>query len=451
MAQPITRTPRRRYHVHSPLLMYVGVSLLVAIGAFHSQNNLLFWLFGFSLGLMLVSGFLSGSMLMGVRLERISVSDSREGDVIEIRYRVRNVGKLVPLMALTIREASDEDDGKPASAWARLRTRIVALNGAAAGGGTASPGAQSTTSAPGVLERRATLVAPPMGFLAHLSRKGEIEVFARARCVSAGRVRLGAIEVVTSFPFGIMKKSLRFDQPGAALVRLAPAMVDVDLSTRGRGSSMSTDETLQQAGSGDEFFALREYVEGDSPRIIAWRRSAAQSKLLVRQTGGAAPGRLWLVMHASTDASPRDCLAMTSVSAEIVSRAGRAGLSVGLIAPQAGIERAARAARVHIISLMDTLALLELDAPRLKRVSPAAYGPARPLAGDRVIVVHAGKVDASIGPRGAEHRGATFDAQGVAHSGVSIKPAAGQPDGRLREILSRFAGRAREVRRAVRP
>lgn len=447
----MTQTPRRRYHVHSPLLMYVGVSLLVAIGAFHSQNNLLFWLFGFSLGLMLVSGFLSGSMLMGVRLERVSVSDSREGDAIEIRYRVRNVGRLVPLMALTVREVDDEGEKKSESTWSRLRTKVVALNGVVNGNGASEHAADEATVAPGVSERRATLDAPPMGFLSHLSRRGEMELVARSRCVSAGRVRLGAIEVVTSFPFGIMKKSLRFHQPGAALVRLAPAKIDVDLSTRGRGSLMSTDETLQQAGSGDEFFALREYVEGDSQRIIAWRRSAAQSKLLVRQTGGAAPGRLWVVMHAAGDATLSDCLAMASVSAEIVSRAGREGLSVGLIAPQAGIERAARAARVHVISIMDTLALLELDPPRLKRVAPAAYGPARPLAGDRVIVVHAGKVDASIGPRGAEHLGATVDDEGVARAGASVRSESKRQEGGIREMLTRFAGRGGAMRRAVGP
>jgi uncharacterized protein (DUF58 family) len=417
MAQSSSKTPQRRYHVHPPLLMYVGVSLLVAVGAFHSQNNLLFWLFGFSLGLMLVSGFISGSMLMGVRLERASIGDAREGEVLEIRYRVRNVGRLLPLMALTIREVSDEDHrGAGPSLWRRLFALRRAINGVGTADGPAAPenGTHHEPSAPGVSERRAKLDAPPLGFLTHVARRGETEIIGRARCVSAGRLRLRHIEVVTSFPFGIMRKSLRFDEPAAALVRLAPAQVEIDLASTGRGAPIAAEETWQQAGNGDEFFALREYVEGDSPRIIAWRRSAAQSKLLVRQTGGAAPGRVWLVMHAPATATPVECLAMTGVTAELVARAGRAGLSIGLIAPQAAIERGARTARVHLIALMDTLALLAMEPAKLRRAAPGAFGPARPLPGDRVIVVHAGAIDHTVGPRGAEHLAARFDDQAVA-------------------------------------
>src|SRR5438552_3167843 len=42
----------RRYHFGRGLVLYMGVTCLIAVGAFNGQNNLLYWTFGFALALI---------------------------------------------------------------------------------------------------------------------------------------------------------------------------------------------------------------------------------------------------------------------------------------------------------------------------------------------------------------------------------------------------------------
>ncbi|MBO6514819.1 MAG: hypothetical protein JJ974_12725, partial [Phycisphaerales bacterium] len=44
--------------------LFVFVTLFIALGAINGQNNLLFWLFGFSIAALVVSGIITGSALM---------------------------------------------------------------------------------------------------------------------------------------------------------------------------------------------------------------------------------------------------------------------------------------------------------------------------------------------------------------------------------------------------
>src|ERR1041385_4840021 len=59
--------PLRRYHFHGPGLVYILVTLFIAMGAINSQNNLLFAALGLAIGGLLISGIISGGALLGVR------------------------------------------------------------------------------------------------------------------------------------------------------------------------------------------------------------------------------------------------------------------------------------------------------------------------------------------------------------------------------------------------
>ena len=59
------RELKRRYHLHIPGFVYVALVLIIAVAAMNSQNNLLFWIFGVLFSGLLVSGILSGWMMLG--------------------------------------------------------------------------------------------------------------------------------------------------------------------------------------------------------------------------------------------------------------------------------------------------------------------------------------------------------------------------------------------------
>ncbi len=86
--------------------MYAFVTVLVGMGAVNSQNNLLFAAFGVSMAAVLVSGFVSGAMLLGLRVKREAVEPTRAGEPLSVRYEVTNTGRFMPALGLRVEEAS---------------------------------------------------------------------------------------------------------------------------------------------------------------------------------------------------------------------------------------------------------------------------------------------------------------------------------------------------------
>ena len=108
----------------------------------------------------------------------------------------------------------------------------------------------------------------------------------RYRCVAErrGRYQLIGIELNSRFPLGLMRgilqqrDSLYFVvQP--ALGRLTPAWKEL-FNVRHTGAKHRRVRSLSDEG---EFFGLRSYRPGDSPRWIHWRSSARRDELVVKQ------------------------------------------------------------------------------------------------------------------------------------------------------------------------
>lgn len=329
-----TGTPvARRYHVHSALVLYCLVALLMSIGAFNSNNNLLFWLFFLSLSMILVSGFISGAMLMAVRVERMPLAEVQaavetpegtQGGLTLIRYRVTNSSRWAPLFAVTISESG------LASA-----TRAAPLTLAVG----SPPPAQGQ------------LASMPTAFLAHAPAGGSVEIEAAVVATRRGLIALREITLVSEFPFGIVRKSLRFSQPATLVVRPAPRPLSDSALEAVLDPEPGADSSERRIGHGEQFFSLREYSPGDSPRAIAWRASSRQpssseviatgpggigasSGLLVRQTATPRSKRLAVVLdlsHAASDAAYERAISVAAgvISAER-SRGTRLQLAVQL-------------------------------------------------------------------------------------------------------------------------
>lgn len=313
--------------------MYVGVTLLVALGAFNSQNNLLFWAFGFALAVLTVSGIVSGSMLMGVSVERIGVAQARVGERLVVRYRVHNRNRVFPVFALSIEEAGV--GVAPRAGWLMRKLR---------------PGRVLVDPATG----------PARAFVGHLGAGQTLVVEAPVDALRRGPVKLATVVAHSAFPFGLMRKVLRFSQPGAAIVlprSIRPAEGDLGVANSlERAASVSAGR-----GSGDEFHALREYRPGDPVRDIAWRASARRGGLLVRQTSSSLPVRLWIVpVVRGRVGSTVDDESAISLAAGLAEAAESRGLEYGLIVPLTGTMTPMRRGAGQLSRVLVDLALLEL-------------------------------------------------------------------------------------------
>ncbi|MBA4120683.1 MAG: hypothetical protein C0513_08330 [Isosphaera sp.] len=300
--------PSYHYHFfHPTLLVYCFVTTLVAIGAFISQNNLLFWLFAMALAMLVVSGVISGPMMTGLRVERLAVAPVRAGEPLVVRYVMRNTNRWIPTFALRVAEEPAPARGGPA-------------------------------------ERASPLAHQLQAMVSYVGAQGVVSFEARSGTTQRGAVRLSTLWVTTTFPFGIIKKSLRYTMPAAAVVRPVPGPA-LRSEALGFSPRPSAEPAAGMANArGDDFYSVREYAPGDSPRLISWRASARAQDLRVRQYAQSGLGRVLVVLWLGGGAAA----GRRGVGGVVRRGAGRAGCAArragGACDPVGGDRAGARGA-----------------------------------------------------------------------------------------------------------
>jgi uncharacterized protein (DUF58 family) len=345
------RVVARRYHVHTPGIVYVGTTMLLSAGAANSQNNLLFWAFGIAVGGLLVSGLLSGMALMRVGLERLEPEGVHAGDPLRVRYRIHNRGFWLPCYAVHVVELPSENDPTPAEEL---------------------PGA----------------------FVDVVPTRGSVVVEAYGVARDRGVARLRYVRVWTTFPFGIAKKSVTFEEPQSVKVwpRVWPLKPGT-LQPPPRGGERSR-MTPRLSGDGAELFSLRAYQDGDPIRTIAWRPSARSPELLVRQAAESTTARVRVVIDVpEAVAEPAAVEDAISLAASAFIELEHSGVSLSMHAPALGVHLTSAQGRQHVRRMLDELAL----AAPVKTTRRARPDP----VGHRMVVVHAGAFDG--GGVGAQH------------------------------------------------
>lgn len=267
--------PTSRFSYDRAAFLYVAVTLLLGIGSLHSQNNLLFLAFGVAVGVLLVNGAYGWSSMRRVRLGRHTPSRGEVGKPLTLRYHVATSARFLPAAAVVIEEV---DAPEPCVAAVAVATR-------------ASPARASATITPRV----------------------------------RGELRLNRIDVSSRYPFGAVKKTVRFSRPGSVLVRPAPVEPDERALLETLGSRR-TSASLKRAGVGDEAFGLREYTPGDPVRRIAWRASARHGDLLVRQHAAASTSAVRLALRLDPQLTPamnEEAISLAAGTLALLNRRGR--------------------------------------------------------------------------------------------------------------------------------
>jgi uncharacterized protein (DUF58 family) len=387
---------RRRYHLHLPGVLYVAMTLFVGVAAANRPNNLLVWTFGAMLAGVLISGIVSGGMLMGVRAIRSDPRRAVVGEPLIVRYAITNRSRWWPVFNLHVEE-------RPAG---HVRRRD-----------------SMSTDGAGLWQSAAR---PADGWVLHVGPgdtvHGEVVFFPERR----GRFLFDRFRVWTTFPFGLVRKSVSFDQRSEFLVhpRVLPLRENL-LASLTRGG-IGGFQLSSKPGPGEDYFGVREYRPGDSVRQIAWRRVALGQGIVSIERSSSTPPRIRVVLNLRT---PTDRLRVAengpssreleeraiAIAASIISLADRQGYEVGLtiigmrdreldLAAAAALRRSPlRRGHWHVEKLMSMLAAVDLDAAR----DEEAHLP--DIDRDRAILVavHADRVAPSVVSEGAWHFVAT--------------------------------------------
>jgi uncharacterized protein (DUF58 family) len=358
----------RRYHLHLPGLIYVGLAFLVALAAMNRQNNLLFAALGIMVAGLAVSGLVSGLTLRGLKVQRILTRHGAVGRPLVVRYALTNRNGLLPAFGIHIEERAFAGP----RGWGRL-------------------------------------MAPAGAWVMHVgpreSAHGEAVFWPTRR----GEARFAELRVWTTFPFGIIKKSITFDQPQHTLI--CPRLYALQrrvleaVGPRGLAGVKNSPRPPDPVG-GDDYWGMRDYRPGDGARSIAWKRSACLDRIVVLERTTPAPPRLRVVLNLggpSTATSTAHSLQEKAIAlaASIIHDADRRGIEIGLSVPGAGLPALPiRHSHWHREKLMGALASIDLETLRKGR-RRAAHATDSVRAAQ--IVVHAERVEPALGRQDAWH------------------------------------------------
>jgi uncharacterized protein (DUF58 family) len=261
------RTPLRwigqkvEYKISRAGWLYFGATLLVALAALNTGNNLLFLILSCLVSVILMSGILSSISLAGVEL-RIGLPEHIfAGQTVRAEVELINGKLTLPSFALRVEAVVP----KNFSAAALLETPV---------------------------------------FFPYLPREQSIKQSVPVTFLKRGLHVQDTFRIVTRFPFGFLQKSRRVALKSEALV-YPSVESDSDLSEIFPGIEGSIESYYK--GRGQDLHALREYVPTDSASHVHWKASARAGSLMVREFAREDDFRVLLVL----DPHPGDLPAAT--------------------------------------------------------------------------------------------------------------------------------------------
>lgn len=346
---------RTRVRIGSGGVLYVLVSTMILASAFYTQANLLFWGFGLTVGGLVVSLGAAAVALRGLEVTRVVPRHGAADEVLAMRYQLRNRGWL-PVFGVVIRE----DWSHRRRIWKR---RVAPAAGW--GGGI--------------------LAGPPHAWLLHLGPGQAAQIVAPCRPRQRGKLEFERIELSTSFPFGVIHKTVVFAQDDA--VQVFPHLYRVRRQLLGSltAGGIDSTQTLDRGGGGGDFFGVRPYRPGDSQRNIDWKRTARTGDLVARELTMPSPPLLNLILDlretppiavggkasaglagVQAAASGRQLEERAiSLAASLICDAHLRGFKVGLrLLGLPGVSFWAQHSLPHRTQLLEALADLDLNQPR---------------------------------------------------------------------------------------
>ena len=202
--------------------------------------NLLLVLAGLLIGALIVQWRWSRRSIEAMSVKRRLPTESFAGRTFRVRYRLHNHSRFMPVWMVRVEDriASVDED-----------IDAVAMCGA------------------GVVAARRTVISP-----------------CDCLILRRGKYRFGPTRLMTMFPFALFNSEKRFDS--RAEFHVFPKILTLQSRwrqrLRSRTGGVSTTARRNGPVEGD-FFGLREWQTGDSPKWIHWRTTARINELAVRQ------------------------------------------------------------------------------------------------------------------------------------------------------------------------
>lgn len=304
-----TRRPRRKLALTREGKYFLLITVGVGLGAINTGNNLLYLVLGWLLSTIIGSGVLSNLALRKLRVRRRPPGPVHANRPFTMTLEVENRKRLLASYSV---ELEDDCGGHP-------------------------------------VDKRCYFLKIPAG--------AKVSSSYRHTIARRGLHRFEGVHVSTRYPFGLFRKTVFLASADEILVypEAEPAPLP-KLRARPLGESRRA-----RRGRRGEFFAMREYREGDDQRAIHWKSTARSGRLLVREFEEEAQRRISLLIDNALPPVPgeRERLALEDAIRTC------AALAKSYTSRHYSIQLVARETRVpfgqgtaHLHRILRTLALL---------------------------------------------------------------------------------------------
>lgn len=321
-------------------IVYLSVTVFIGVGAVNAQNNLLFFLFGISLAAILISGFISGSMMMGIKVQRTIQTPVYAKSTVVCNYTIKNTNRFIPAFAITLTEH-----------------KLAA-----------------TTNATSKPTRRFPLHA----FIPYIPPDSELTTKIKLPSPPRGELTIDKLSITSTFPFGIVTKAITYTNQEQLLVRPAIHPIAPKAFSNAAGAGRSTTEDRRRKGQGLEFYALREFAHADSPKQVAWKASARAGTLLTKQHASPTPKTLTVILMLEPAAEHSELERRIESAASYIMTAAAKNYQVALEVPHFALSSKttnpgtrAAGALLDILALIDLSAQLAATAPLPRTTGPS--------------------------------------------------------------------------------
>ncbi|QDU34516.1 hypothetical protein KS4_25860 [Poriferisphaera corsica] len=309
-----------------PSCLWFSVTYLLALAAtFYTQANLLFWAFGLMTGAIVASFCFCLITLRHVTVKRLLPMHGLAHEQLTIRYNIQNNARL-SLLNLTVTELSEDITNH--------------------------------------------LPTSPIGWLLYVGSAQHMMAEAPCWPKHRGPLHFQKIQLACSFPFGILKKTVTFEQPDYLLIY--PRIFRLNRRIAASISRITHEGNIQKEKSGgtEDYFGLREYHTGDSIRMINWKQSAKTGNLIVKEMTQPCPPQTMINLNLTPpDATDLTQTQIHSLQEQAISLVGSVicdaythGYPVGLTIPALDITFPLHHSLPHRTKILESLAQIELSS-----------------------------------------------------------------------------------------
>jgi len=240
---------KRRIRVHLTRLgrYYAILAVGIFLAAMVRQVNLLLLLAGLVTAPLFFSWFLARRNLSGIRVRRRLPPRASAGDLLVVEIEAER----------TVRYGQN---------WLITLTDRISRNGE-------SISSLSADQSP----------SPRVAFFSLLHGQRQVAAY-RGRLLDRGKYVFGPIRVSTCFPLGLLEAAMELPEERTILVYPRLGILNLPSLQRAHFNHEGKTrlERRSDRASGD-FYGLKQWRPGDSPRLVHWRSSLRHRELLVKQ------------------------------------------------------------------------------------------------------------------------------------------------------------------------